>query len=121
MGEARGLPLLRQGGCIERGQRWQLREHRHPAQLAQRAGIVGVGRAVASVANLLDLQLAVVAGSVALGFGDDFFGAAQETIDELCQIQHARGTVIRPAALGDRAPLIGAAAVGWRGVGRDIL
>ena len=29
-----------------------------------------VGRAVASVANLLDLRLAVVAGSVALGFGD---------------------------------------------------
>ena len=82
---------------------------------------VWVGRAVASVANLLDLQLAVVAGSVALGFGDDFFGAAQETIDELCQIQHARGAVIRPAALGDRGPLIGAAAVGWRGVGRDIL
>ncbi len=29
-----------------------------------------VGRAVASVANLLDLRLAVVAGSVALGYGD---------------------------------------------------
>ena len=36
-----------------------------------------VGRAVASVACLLDLQLAVVAGSVALGFGDDFFAAAR--------------------------------------------
>ena len=33
-----------------------------------------VGRAVASVANLLDLGLACVAGSVALGFGADFFG-----------------------------------------------
>ena len=37
-----------------------------------------VGRAVASVANLLDLSLAVVAGSVALGFGAPFFVAAQE-------------------------------------------
>ena len=92
------------------------------ADVAMRRQVgIWVGRAVASVANLLDLQLAVVAGSVALGFGDDFFGAAQETIDELCQIQHARGAVIRPAALGDRGPLIGAAAVGWRGVGRDIL
>ena len=36
-----------------------------------------VGRAVASVANLLDLDLAVVAGSVALGFGAPFFAAAQ--------------------------------------------
>ena len=82
---------------------------------------VWVGRAVASVANLLDLQLAVVAGSVALGFGDDFFGAAQETIDELSRIQHARGTRIIPAKLGDKAPLIGAAAVGWRGTGMRVL
>ncbi|MEJ7583188.1 MAG: hypothetical protein WKF43_03695 [Acidimicrobiales bacterium] len=36
-----------------------------------------VGRAVASVANLLDLGLATVAGSVALGFGEPFFAAAQ--------------------------------------------
>ncbi|MEM7286721.1 MAG: ROK family protein [Actinomycetota bacterium] len=82
---------------------------------------VWVGRAVASVANLLDLQLAVVAGSVALGYGDDFFDAAQATIDELCLIQHAQGTRIVPAGLGDEAPLVGAAAVGWRGLGRDVL
>ena len=82
---------------------------------------VWVGRAVASVANLLDLQLAVVAGSVALGYGDDFLGAAQQTIDDLSRIQHARGTRIIPAVLGDEAPLIGAAAVGWRGLGRAIL
>lgn len=75
-----------------------------------------VGRAVASVANLLDLQLAVVAGSVALGYGDDFFNAAQATIDELTLIQHSAGTRIVPAGLGDEAPLIGAGAVGWRGL-----
>lgn len=82
---------------------------------------VWVGRAVASVANLLDLQLAVVAGSVALGYGDDFFDAAQQTLDELCLVQHSVGTRIVPAGLGDEAPLIGAAAVGWRGLGRDVL
>jgi len=82
---------------------------------------VWVGRAVASVANLLDLQLAVVAGSVALGFGNEFFGPAQVTIDELCKLQHARGTRIVPALLGDRAPLVGAAAVGWRGLGYPVL
>lgn len=82
---------------------------------------VWVGRAVASVANLLDLQLAVVAGSVALGYADVFFDAAQETVDELCLIQHAAGTRIVPAGLGDEAPLVGAAAVGWRGLGRSIL
>lgn len=82
---------------------------------------VWVGRAVASVANLLDLQLAVVAGSVALGYGADFFDAAQETIDELSQIQHARGTRVIPAGLADQGPLIGAGAVAWRGLGRDVL
>ncbi len=70
-----------------------------------------VGRAVASVANLLDLQLAVVAGSVALGFGDDFFGAAQEEIALRCGLEFARPTRIRAGGLGADGPLVGAAAV----------
>lgn len=82
---------------------------------------VYVGRAVASVANLLDLQLAVIAGSVALGYGDLFFAAAQATVDELCHIQHAQGTRVIPAGLGADGPLIGAAAVGWAGAGIPIL
>jgi glucokinase len=68
------------------------------------------------VAALLDLRLAVVAGSVALGFGDEFFGAAQRELDERARIAHARGARIVPAGLGDEAPLVGAAAVGWRGL-----
>lgn len=79
-----------------------------------------VGRAVASVVSLLDLRLAVVAGSVALGFGDDFFGAAQRELAARARIEHACGAVIRPAGLGSDGPLIGASAVGWRGVGRDV-
>jgi glucokinase len=79
-----------------------------------------VGRAVASVANLLDLRLAVVAGSVALGYGDDFFAAAQAEIDARCRISFSRGTRIVPAGLRDGGPLVGAAAVGWRAAGVDI-
>jgi glucokinase len=79
-----------------------------------------VGRAVGSVANLLDLQLAVVAGSVALGYGDAFFSAAQAEVDARCRISFARGTRVVPAGRRDDGPLVGAAAVGWRGVGRDI-
>ena len=79
-----------------------------------------VGRAVASVCNLLDLRLAVVAGSVALGFGAPFFEAAQRELDERARIEFARGARIVPAGLGAEAPLIGAAAVGWRGLGRDL-
>ncbi|MFN2606511.1 MAG: ROK family protein [Acidimicrobiales bacterium] len=77
-----------------------------------------VGRAVASVANLLDLPLAVVAGSVALGFGAPFFAAAQAEIDRRARLDFSAGTRIVPAGLGDAGPLVGAAAVGWRGLGR---
>jgi glucokinase len=74
-----------------------------------------VGRAIASVAVLLDLPLAVIAGSVALGFGDPFFAAAQREIDERACLAYARGTRVIPAGLGDAGPLIGAGAVGFRG------
>lgn len=78
-----------------------------------------VGRAVASVSNVLDLKLTVVGGSVALGFGATFFAAAQKTLDELCQIEFSRGARIVPARLADEGPLVGAAAVGWRGFNRS--
>jgi glucokinase len=79
-----------------------------------------VGRAVASVVALLDLPLAVVAGSVALGYGDQFFAAAQEELDRCGRIAHARGAIIRPGGLGADGPLVGAAAVGWRSLGHDV-
>ena len=68
-----------------------------------------VGIAVASVCNLLDLPLAVVAGSVALGFGAPFFAAAQAELDARCRLDFSRGARIVPAALGADAGLIGAA------------
>jgi len=77
-----------------------------------------VGRAVASVANLCDLRLAVVAGSVALGFGARFFDRAQAEVDDLARLVFSVGTRIVPAGLGDLGPLVGAAAVGWRGTAR---
>lgn len=78
------------------------------------------GRAVASVANLLDLRLAVVAGSVALGYGDAFFTAAQAEIDRSARLGFSAGTRIVPAGLGDEGPLVGAGAVAWRALGRDV-
>lgn len=76
-----------------------------------------VGRAVASVANLLDLRLAVVAGSVALGFGEDFFTAAQLEADRCARLQFSRGLQIVPTGCGDHGPILGAAALGWTGIG----
>ena len=63
-------------------------------------------------------RLVVVAGSVALGYGEDFFTAAQAEIDDRCRLEFSRGTVIRPGGLGADGPLLGAAAVGWRALGR---
>ena len=91
-----------------------------PLEERLRAGRL-VGRAVASAAALLDLGLAVLAGSVALGFGDVFFTAAQEELDRTARISFARGAVIRPAGLGDAGPLVGAAAVAWRALGHPVL
>jgi glucokinase len=84
-----------------------------PRAVKERVGTL-VGRAVASVVNLLDLPLVVVAGSVALGFGAPFFAAAQAEMDERCRLEFSRGARIIPAGLGPRGPLIGAAAVGRR-------
>jgi len=86
-------------------------------EVVERTGTL-VGRGVASVANLLDLPLAVVAGSVALGFGGPFFAAAQAELDARCRLSFSTGTRIVPAGLGADGPLVGAAAVGWRGLGR---
>ena len=82
-------------------------------ELVRRTGTL-VGRAVASVANLLDLRLAVVAGSVALGFGAPFFAAAQEELDRSARLAFSAGARIVPAGLGDAGPLVGAAAVARR-------
>lgn len=90
------------------------------ADVIERAGML-VGRAVATVAVLLDLRLAVVAGSVALGFGAPFFAAAQAELDARARLDYAAGCVIRPAGLGSDAPLVGAAAVGFRGLGIRVL
>jgi glucokinase len=73
-----------------------------------------VGRAVGTVAALLDVEEFFVAGSVALGYGDIFFSSANEEARRVAQISFARGVRIRPSELLDRGPLMGAACVGWR-------
>ncbi len=70
-----------------------------------------VGRAVGSVVNLLDLERCLVGGSVALGFGDPFFAAAQTEMDRICQLDYSRGRRVEPVGCGDSGPLIGAAGV----------
>jgi glucokinase len=73
---------------------------------------------LASVATLCDLDLIAVAGSVALGYGPPFFQAAMEALHDHAKQSYSDKTQVLPAALGSSAPLIGCAAVAWRGIGQ---
>ena len=110
-------------GCLEAevsGPAIERRTGRPPAEAEIseriRAGVM-VGRAVASVVNLLDLEQVLVGGSVALGFGDPFFQAANQEFADRCRLDFSREARISSVQLGEAAPLVGAAAVGFRSVG----
>ena len=70
-----------------------------------------VGRALVSVGALMDLQLCVIGGSVALGFGALFFESVQHELNRSARLEFIRGMRVLPVGLGDAAPLIGAASL----------
>jgi len=86
-------------------------------EIMQRTGRL-MGRAAAVVCNALDLSLVVVGGDVALNFAATFFNAAQISLDEHTQLPYSRGARITPSRLGESGLLLGAGALGWRGVRR---
>jgi glucokinase len=90
-----------------------------PRAVRERTGRL-VGEVVGGVTDLLDLRLTVIAGSVALGYGDAFFDAARAALARTTTIEYARGARLEPAGLGAAGPLVGAAAVAWRGLGAPI-
>ncbi len=77
-----------------------------------------VARALASVGAIIDLRSAVIAGSVALGFGDPFFEAVQNELNRTAKIAFIRDFTVYRAGLGQLSPLVGAAAVA-RNLGCD--
>jgi glucokinase len=81
-----------------------------PLEVRRRTGSL-VGRVVASVVNLLDLRLAVVAGSVAVGFGEPFLAAARDELAARTRIEFARGARLVLSTAPEETPLIGAAAL----------
>jgi glucokinase len=85
--------------------------------IMQRTGRL-VGRASASICNTLDIGLVVVGGGVALGFAATFFNAAQDELDRHARAGRSPAARITSTRLGDRGPLIGAGAVGIRGLRR---
>ena len=79
-----------------------------------------LGEGLGSVANLLDLELVAVGGSVALGFGEPFFAAANEALHDISRLGFTAGCRVVPVGLGKDGPLVGAGALGWRMLGEDV-
>lgn len=89
---------------------------RAPQAIIERTGLL-VGRALASLAAVVDCNVAVIGGSVALGFGEAFFVAAQAEVNQRAKLSFTEHLEVRRAALGELAPLIGAAALARLGLG----
>ncbi|MEI6855112.1 MAG: ROK family protein [Acidimicrobiaceae bacterium] len=73
-----------------------------------------VGRGIGSLCSVLDISNCYVAGSVALGFGDEFFHAATKAARSVARLQYSDHLKIERSGLGDEGPLLGAALVGRR-------
>ncbi len=78
-----------------------------------------VGRAAGMICSTLDLDLVVIGGGVALGFAATFFNAAQQELDRVSRVGLGTAPRVTPARLGFHGDLIGAGAVGIRGMRRD--
>ncbi len=81
----------------------------------QRTGEL-VGRAVGTLASVFDFSHCYIAGSVALGFGDEFFEVVNKSARAMAMLPYSEHLAIRRSALGVNGPLLGAAMVAWRGV-----
>ncbi len=94
-----------------------------PSAQASAAEITRAGRllgeGLGSMANLLDLELVAVGGSVALGFGEPFFAAANDALHATSRMPFTRDCRVVPVGLGEHGPLVGAGALAWRLLGRD--
>lgn len=89
-----------------------------PNEVARAGRLLGQG--LASVVNLLDLELVAVGGSVALGFAGPFFAAAEQALHETSRLDFTAGCRIEPVGLGADGPLVGAGALAWRSLGVDV-
>ncbi|HSN02960.1 MAG TPA: ROK family protein [Acidimicrobiales bacterium] len=74
-----------------------------------------VGRAVGTLGAVLDFTHCFVAGSVARGYGAAFFATATASARQVARLEYCANVEVRPSALDDDGPLLGAALVGWRG------
>jgi glucokinase len=69
-----------------------------------------LGIAIASATHLCDLDLVTIGGGLSQA-GEPLFGPLEEALREHARMEFARRLVVRPAALGQEAGLVGAAAL----------
>lgn len=81
------------------------------AQRALHESAAAVGRAIAGIVTLLDPELVVLSGGVVTA--GDAWWAPMETALRAELIDVLRDIPVVPGSLGDRAPLLGAAASAW--------
>jgi glucokinase len=74
-----------------------------------------IGRAIASVSTLLDLELVVIGGGFAR-VTPDLFDIIRTAIDRYSRFDYARRVQVLPTGLDTDGPLIGAAALVYRSV-----
>ncbi|MBC7374272.1 MAG: ROK family protein [Frankiales bacterium] len=95
-----------------------------PAQKAPLAEVLRAGKllgqGLASVVNLLDLQVVAIGGSVALGYGGPFFSAVARGLHTTSRLSFTQDCRIEPVALGADGPLIGAGALAFQHLGHDV-
>ena len=76
----------------------------------------GVGRGIASAAALLDLELVVIGGSIALRAWDLLGSPLEATLRATAQLDFTRRLRVVQAELGDQAGLFGAALLAFQSV-----
>jgi glucokinase len=82
----------------------------------ERSG-TAIGRAIASVSTLLDLEVVVIGGGFSR-VSPDLFDFIRAGIDRYARFDYAKRVQVLPSGLDTDGPLIGAAALVWRGVTR---
>jgi glucokinase len=106
-------------GCLEaEASGWAIeaatgRAPEHADESVRRRTATLVGRAIGTLASVLDFSHCFVAGSVALGYGDDFFATATLSARQMATMSYSKDLRVSRSALGASGPILGAACVAW--------
>jgi glucokinase len=80
-----------------------------------------VGRGIASAAALLDLEVVAIGGGLALGAWDLLGEPLLAEVRASARLDFTRELRVVRAELGGDAGLVGAAALAWMGLGRELV